>query len=75
LYPQLERKLRLTESENEIEVLKLREDDAAEGEVATEEGMLGNGEGLLRPILLALLRVTGETMSLRTDRTKQHALI
>jgi hypothetical protein len=61
--------------EQKIQLLKLWQNDAAEGEVATEEGMPGNDEGLLRPILLALHRVTGETVSLRTDPTKQHALI
>jgi hypothetical protein len=61
--------------EQKIRVLRLWEHDAAEGEVATEEGMPGNDEGLLRTILLALHRVTGDAESLRTDPTKQHTLI
>lgn len=61
--------------EQKIRVLKLWEHDAAEAEVATEEGMSGGGEGQLRLILLALYRLVGDAGIMRTDPSKQHSLI
>jgi hypothetical protein len=60
-------------AEQKIEILRLWEYDAAEGEVATEEGMPGEHSGLLRRILLALeaLQVHADA----TGPTKQHALL
>jgi hypothetical protein len=40
--------------EQKIEILRLWEYDAAEAEVATEEGMPGGDDDLLRRMLLAL---------------------
>jgi len=59
--------------EQKVEILRLWEYDAAEGEVATEEGMPGGGNGLLRRVLLAL-----ESLDVNADATgptKQHALL
>jgi hypothetical protein len=61
--------------DEKIRVLKLWEHDVAEAEVATEEGMRGNGDGLLRRILLALHELTGAEDPARTDPSKQHTLI
>ena len=61
--------------EEKIRVLKLWEHDAAEAEVATEEGMRGNGDGLLHRILLALHEVDAAADAARTDPSKQHTLI
>lgn len=59
--------------EQKVKILKVWENDAAEAEVATEEGMPGSSAGLLRPILLALQRLDVE--GIRTDPSKQHALV
>jgi hypothetical protein len=60
--------------EQKIRILKVWENEAAEAEVATEEGMPGSAESLLRPVLLALHRVAGEA-AVRTDPSKQHVLV
>ena len=63
--------------EEKIEILRLWEYDAAESEVATEEGMpppVGNGE-LLRRILLALDQLIGEVDVGDSAPTKQHAVM
>jgi hypothetical protein len=61
--------------EQKIEILTLWEYDAAEAEVATEEGMPGGDSDLLRRILLALegLGARGEVGD--AGPTKQHALL
>lgn len=61
--------------EQKVEILRLWEYDAAECEVATEEGMPGGNGGLLQRILLALgeLGVTGDASD--SGPTKQHALL
>lgn len=63
--------------EQKIEILRLWEYDASEVEVATEEGMLGGGDGseLLRRIILALDDLIGETDVGDTAPTKHHALL
>jgi hypothetical protein len=62
--------------EQKIEILRLWEYDAAEAEVATEEGMPGgNGDDLLRRILLALDGLIGEIDAGDSGPTKQHALL
>ena len=43
--------------------------------MATEEGMRGNGDGLLHRILLALHEVDAAADAARTDPSKQHTLI
>jgi hypothetical protein len=60
--------------EQKIRILKVWENDAAEAEVATEEGMPEITASRLRPVLLALRRVAGEA-SIRTDPSKQHVLL
>lgn len=61
--------------EQKIEILRLWEYDAAEAEVATEEGMPGGNGELLQRILRALegLGVVGEASD--SGPTKQHALL
>jgi hypothetical protein len=61
--------------EQKFEILRLWEYDAAEAEVATEEGMPGGNGDLLRRILLALegLGAVGEASD--SGPTKQHALL
>lgn len=61
--------------EQKIRILKAWEYDAAEAEVATEEGMPGEAEGLLRLILLALHRVSSGVDASRTAPSKQHGLL
>ena len=61
--------------DQKIEILRLWEYDAAEAEVATEEGMPGSGDSLLRRILLALSHLTAPGDVVRTAPTKQHALL
>jgi len=64
--------------EQKIEILRLWEYDAAEAEVATEEGMPGGDDGLLRRILLALdaLDAPGGAVGVGDcGPTKQHALL
>ncbi|OGA47926.1 MAG: hypothetical protein A3F74_22660 [Betaproteobacteria bacterium RIFCSPLOWO2_12_FULL_62_58] len=61
--------------EQKVEILKLWEYDAAEAEVATEEGMPGDDEDLLRRILVTLHPLTRGTDVSRTGPTKQHALL
>ena len=61
--------------EQKIEILKLWEYDAAEAEVATEEGMPGKGDSMLRRILLALSQLTAPNDVTRTGPSKQHALL
>jgi len=59
----------------EIEILRLWEYDAAEEEVATEEGMPGRDGDLLRRILLALDALFGVVDVGESAPTKQHALL
>ena len=63
--------------EQKIEILRLWEYDAAEAEVATEEGMPGGNDDLLRRILLALdgLGAADGADGADTAPTKQHALL
>jgi len=61
--------------EQKIEILRLWEYDAAEAEVATEEGMPGGDNGLLQRILLALHGLIGGIDVGDTGPTKQHALL
>jgi hypothetical protein len=61
--------------EQKIEILRLWEYDAAEAEVATEEGMPGGNDDLLRRILLALDGLIGGIDVGDTGPTKQHALL
>jgi len=61
--------------DEKIEILKLWEYDAAEAEVATEEGMPGGADSPLRRILLALSRLIPDSDVRRTGPTKQHALL
>jgi len=60
--------------EQKIEILRLWEYDAAEAEVATEEGMPGGNGDLLQRILLALDGL-GAADAGDTGPTKQHALL
>jgi hypothetical protein len=60
--------------EQKIEILRLWEYDAAEAEVATEEGMPGGNDDLLRRILLALHGL-GAADAGDAAPTKQHALL
>jgi hypothetical protein len=61
--------------DQKIEILKLWEYDAAEAEVATEEGMPGGADSPLRRILLVLSRLNSEIDVKRIGPTKQHALL
>lgn len=62
--------------EQKIEILRLWAYDAAEAEVATEEGMPGGNDGeLLRRILLALEALGAEIAAGDSGPTKQHALL
>lgn len=61
--------------EQKIEILRLWEYDAAEAEVATEEGMPGGDDDLLRRILLALDALIGEIDVGDSGPTKQHAVL
>ncbi len=61
--------------EQKIEILRLWEYDAAEEEVATEEGMPGGDGELLRRILLALDNLIGDVDVGDSGPTKQHALL
>jgi hypothetical protein len=61
--------------EQKIEILRLWEYDAAEAEVATEEGMPGGDDGLLRRILLALDTLGAGLEAGDCAPTKQHALL
>lgn len=62
--------------EQKIRILRMWGYDAAEAEVATEEGMPGNREShILCRILLALHRLTQGTDALPTAPSKQHALL
>ena len=58
-----------------IEILRLWEYDAAEAEVATEEGMPGGNGDLLQRILLALDGLGGGREVGAAGPTKQHALL
>lgn len=60
-------------AEQKIEILRSWEYDAAEGEVATEEGMPGADNGLLRRVLFALESLGVDSGT--TGPTKQHALL
>jgi hypothetical protein len=61
--------------EQKIEILRLWEYDAAEAEVATEEGMPGGNGELLRRILLALEGLGAGSDACDAGPTKQHALL
>jgi hypothetical protein len=61
--------------EQKIEILRMWEYDAAEAEVATEEGMPGGDGEILRRILLALDSVIGETDVGDSGPTKQQAVL
>jgi hypothetical protein len=58
-----------------IEILRLWEYDAAEAEVATEEGMPGGNDGLLGRILLALDALDAGIEAGDCAPSKQHALL
>ena len=60
--------------EQKIEILSLWEYDTAEAEVATEEGMPGGKDDLLRRIVLALDGL-GAADDGDSAPTKQHALL
>ncbi len=61
--------------EQKIEILRLWEYDAAEAEVATEEGMPGGNGDLLQRILLALEGLGAGSEVGDVGPTKQHALL
>ena len=61
--------------EQKIEMLRLWEYDAAEAEVATEEGMPGGNGDLLQRILLALEGLGAGSEAGESGPTKQHALL
>ena len=60
--------------EQKIEILRRWEYDAAEADVATEEGMPGGDDDLLRRILLALEALGAAIDVEETGPTKQHGL-
>lgn len=60
--------------DQKIEILRRWAYDAAEADVATEEGMPGNDNDLLRRILLALEELTGGFDAAQTGPTKQAGL-
>ncbi len=62
-------------SEEKVRVLRSWEYDAAELEVAEEEGMRGARDGLLQRIVLALAALTDGRDAERVGPTKQHGLI
>lgn len=57
-----------------IEILRRWEYDAAESDVATEEGMPDGDNDLLRRIVLALETLAGGVDAERTGPSKQHGL-
>lgn len=61
--------------EQKVEILKRWEYDAAEADVATEEGMPGEDGGALQLILMALSRLEEGSGPSRTGPSKQHALL
>jgi hypothetical protein len=61
--------------QQKIEILRLWEYDAAEAEVATEEGMPGGNNELLRRIVLALEGLAGDGAIGETGSSKQHGLL
>jgi len=61
--------------EQKIEILRLWEYDAAEAEVATEEGMPGGNGDLLQRILLALEGLGAGSEAGESGPSKQHALL
>jgi hypothetical protein len=61
--------------EQKIEILRRWEYDAAEAEVATEEGMPGGDNDLLRRIVLALEGLGGANAVGDTGPSKQHGLL
>ena len=63
----------LTEAQK-IEILRRWEYDAAEADVAVEEGMPGGESDLLRRILLALDTLTGGIDTDKVGSSKQHGL-
>lgn len=58
--------------EQKIDILKAWEYDAVETAVATEEGMPGDENGLLRRVLLALETLAAPQALADTAPTKQH---
>ncbi len=60
--------------EQKIEVLRRWEYNAAEEDVALEEGMPGDETGLLRRIMVALGTLTGPIDVDHTPPSKQHGL-
>lgn len=63
-------------TEQKIDILRLWEYDAAEAEVATEEGMPGgNGDELLRRIVLALGGLIDDADVGNSAPTKQRAIL
>jgi hypothetical protein len=62
-------------AEEKIAILRSWEYDAAEVEVAEEEGMRGPENDLLQRILLVLARLTGGGDVERVALTKQHGLL
>jgi hypothetical protein len=60
--------------EQKIEILRRWEYNAAEEDVALEEGMPGNETGLLRRIMMALGTLTDAIDVDRTPPSKQHGL-
>ena len=61
-------------TEQKIEILRLWEYDAAESEVAVEEGMPGNSDELLRRLVLALAGL-GEAELGGNAPSKHHAVL
>jgi len=61
--------------EEKVQVLRSWEYDAAELEVAEEEGMRGPQNGLLQRIILTLARLTDGRDAESVGPTKQHGLI
>lgn len=61
-------------NEQRIEILRRWEYDASEGVVATEEGMPDGENDLLRRVLLALDRLTGDVDVEKSGPTKQQGL-
>ena len=61
--------------EQKIRILRSWEYDAAELEVAQEEGMPGESNGLLERVLLALSQLTHGAGTALVSSSKQHGLI